>query len=608
MRVSILAIGLVCVASMALAEEPKSNDIVPSAEAPFEWQVVSTASRKMLEVQRETDPAVKADVPQFLQIVATKYPGQPVMYGAMSAAGGAMTGQGPAAPSPYQTMYHVTSASSFYNYNVSDDWKKMTAAKLSRPGQPPVDWQSPEVFEAWKVAVTDGQDIPADMTLPDSTGLMPLAWVSPDPRMVRPSSSNRLQGNDDFFAMCHLLALAPEWYADGLVNVHYDELNQTMIRPVSFDGMLSPLWVQRPPNQSAATGGDAVEALNKDAVRLSAMGPAQAYIVTPEMTKALKQAATEWPVNAYSEDLNKVAKGDDPAVTLLGQEQAGIVEEVRRSRRAADAAFREQTAPPPAVPSAAVVATAAPSARIAMTKLPLPTGQSNLASRQALTDEMIAWAKGNHIQNRGQRFPAERFREEAKRSPAAAQAIIEAATVLLRNSDDPAVLQMVAQLGPDTSYRPFYEALLDRLEGKKGHQLPDAPGLRTKTIRGDLMLRLSDHLPATDPKLSPRAHALLGHAGRHDIRLAMVLEAGRYDMLVATLGQAASSANLDPWIAARAALAIAREQPERLQEAIGRMAGLPAATRDRFMEAVRQAAPDWYATHESWVAQLFKPD
>ena len=172
MRVSILAIGLVCVASMALAEEPKSNDIVPSAEAPFEWQVVSTASRKMLEVQRETDPAVKADVPQFLQIVATKYPGQPVMYGAMSAAGGAMTGQGPAAPSPYQTMYHVTSASSFYNYNVSDDWKKMTAAKLSRPGQPPVDWQSPEVFEAWKVAVTDGQDIPADMTLPDSTGLL----------------------------------------------------------------------------------------------------------------------------------------------------------------------------------------------------------------------------------------------------------------------------------------------------------------------------------------------------------------------------------------------------------------------------------------------------
>ena len=607
MRVSILAIGLICLASMASAQEPKSTATVPGAEAAFEWQVVSTASRKMLEVQRETDTVVKADVPQFLQIVASKYPGKPLMYGAMSDAGGAMTGQGPAAPSAYRTMYHVTSASSFYNYNVSDDWKKMTAAKLSTPGQPPVDWQSPEVFEAWKVAVTNGQDIPADMTLPDSTGLLSLAWVSPDPRMVRPSSSNRLQGNDDFFAMCHLLALAPEWYADGLVNVHYDELNQTMIRPVSFDGMLSPLWVQRPPNQSAATGGGAVEALNKDAVRLSAMGPAQAYIVTPEMTKALKQAATEWPVDAYSEDLNKVAKGDDPAVTLLGQEQSSIVEEVRRSRRAADAAFREQTAPPSAVPSAAVVATAAPSTKIAMTKLPLPTGQSNLASREALTEEMVAWAKGNHIQNRGQRFPAERFREEAKQSPAAAQAIIEAATVLLRNSDDPAVLQLVAQLGPDTSYRPFYEALLDRLEAKR-HPLPDAPGLRTKTIRGDLMLRLSDHLPATDPQLSRRAHILLGHAGRDDIRLAMVLEAGRYDMLVATLGEAVSSANLDPWLAARVALAVAREQPERLQEATAQMARQPAATRDRFMQTVRQAAPDWYATHEHWVAQLFKPD
>ena len=122
------------------------------------------------------------------------------------------------------------------------------------------------------------------------------------------------------------------------------------------------------------------------------------------------------------------------------------------------------------------------------------------------------------------------------------------------------------------------------------------------------MLRLSDHLPATDPQLSRRAHILLGHAGRDDIRLAMVLEAGRYDMLVATLGEAASSANLDPWLAARVALAIAREQPERLQEAAAQMARQPAATRDRFMQTVRQAAPDWYATHEHWVAQLFKAD
>jgi len=113
MRTSILSVGLICLASMASAQEPKSAAMVPGAEAAFEWQVVSTASRKMLEVQRETDPAVRAEVPQFLQIVATKYPGKPVMYGAMSAAGGSMTGQGPAAPSPYQTMYHVTSASSF---------------------------------------------------------------------------------------------------------------------------------------------------------------------------------------------------------------------------------------------------------------------------------------------------------------------------------------------------------------------------------------------------------------------------------------------------------------------------------------------------------------
>jgi hypothetical protein len=35
---------------------------------------------------------------------------------------------------------------------------------------------------------------------------------------------------------------------------------------------------------------------------------------------------------------------------------------------------------------------------------------------------------------------------------------------------------------------------------------------------------------------------------------------------------------------------------------------MPVETRDRFMETVRQAVPDWYATHERWVAQLFNAD
>lgn len=577
-RCGLIALGALIALTAAAAAQP-----VPVADSPYEWEAVTTASRKMLEVQRETAPCVVNAVPQFLARLAPFYKDKPpVMYGAMEAAGQAMPGRGPQSTSSFATMYHVTSAVSFYKYNVSDNWKKYEAEKLSKQSGHPVDWQSPAVFAAWQDAVTDGKDIPEDMLMPKSIALRALSWVSPDTRMDIPSAASRDQGTADFFRLCHILSLAPEWYPAGLVNMSYPAKGTPLVRPVSFDGMLSPLWVQRPPDQHAATGGGAFEAFNKDEVRISGVGPLQAYMVTAKMSAALKASPS---VNAYSVDLTKVAHGADAATQRLGQEEASIVRQVRAARRAADAAFATVAPVPIPVPPAPACG-AAP-----VKKTMLPRGGSDYAWPKALRREMTAWAAGGFIENRGQRFPAERFARESAQSPTAARAIAAAAAALIRDSNNPAVLAMAAELGVETSYRPYYVALLDRLAGRP-RPLPAGPGIRTLTLKAELLLRLEDRLPALDPALFRRAMAMATRAQRPDIRLALLLDAHAGEALLPALAATARMRHFDPWLAARAGWAIAQRAPLSLHAAT---ASLPPHARHLFVSAAHAAADDRFA-------------
>lgn len=287
---------------------------------------------------------------------------------------------------------------------------------------------------------------------------------------------------------------------DGLVNMNYRALGTTLVRPVSFDGMLSPLWVQRAPDKPAATGGGAEEALNEKAVRLSGLTSMQAYIVTKGMSDTLKKSPS---VNDYAADLNNVAKGTDAFAPVLGAEQSKIVRAARAARGKADAEFAGL--PATAVP----VASAANCLRRVVSRagLTMPSGRSDYASVDTLAHEMEIWAAGGFVENRGQRFPAERFAREAAQSPEAAQAIVAAATALLRKSDDADVLDMVAQLGVETTYRPYYVALVERLAGKPT-ALPDGLGIRSLTVKGDLLMRLEDRLPSQDEALARRIAAL----------------------------------------------------------------------------------------------------
>lgn len=546
----------------------------------YELREVTASERKMDETQRETVPSVVASVKQFLTDTAGFYTPNDAaqygdaLYGGMNSAGAQMVGLGPADTYPFSQLYSVTGAQGFYQFNVSQPWKELEGEKIG------VDWNNPLVFAAWKDTVTTGGNIDSDMLEPTSVALPENSWLSPDSRMVISPPPSREQANTDFFKFCHVVSLAPEWYEDGLVRLNPPP-SGGFIRPVSFDGMTSPLWVQRPPDQHAATGGDALETLNATTIDLSSCLPVQAYIVTDLMTAALHASPS---VNIYSVDLAEAASGGTPENQWLGQEEISIVRQVRVARTQADEAFQNQTTAR-SLSAIRTLSTGLGGDEVTLPQNAVPRKRV-YSSVGELKTQMEAWAKGGLVEHRGQRFPAERFLEESKQSPETAEQIVKAAAELLAESSDPRVLVMVAQLGDNTSYRPFYEALLTRLETT----VPDARGIRSGTLREDLLRRLADRVPATDPNLSPRAHALLKRVGRQDIRLEMLHYSDPDKEIVDVLAEVCKSP-ANPWLIANAIAHIAATQPERLIEAAGYVSQQNEKVRALAYTEIRRAAP-----------------
>lgn len=566
---------------MAASETASAAQIPVGEPLRYELRDVTASERKMDETQRETDPAVVASVKQFVVDTAGFYtPADAAqygdaLYGAMNSAGAQMAGLGPVDSYPFTQLYSVTGANGFYTTNVSQRWKELEGARIG------VDWDSPLVFAAWKDAVTTGQNMDEDMLEPTSTALPVNSWLSPDSRMTIPAAPAREQANTDFFKFCHVVSLAPEWYADGLVRLNPLPAGGFK-RPVSFDGMTSPLWVQRPPDAHAATGGDALETLNATNIELSSCYPLQAYIVTDAMTAALQASPS---VNIYSVDLSKVSSGGTPEERQLAMEEISIVEQVRKARTEADKGFRSQSSGSNVFSALALSSNLGADTPV-MPRVPVPRMRS-YSSIAELKQQMEAWAKAGLVEHRGQRFPAERFQREAKASPEAARAIAEAATELLAESNDPRVLLMAAQLAGNTAYRPYYQAVIGRLE--KG--VPEAKGIRSGTLRDDLLARLTDRIPATDPEISIRAHALLRRAGRPDLLLAMLNYFDPKNEIVSVLGEVCQKP-ANPSLIANAAGHIAARDPERLLEAAGHLARQSEKTRALALAEIRRCAPE----------------
>jgi hypothetical protein len=550
-----------------------TTPVPPEEYLRYEFREVTASERKMDETQRETDPSVVASVKKFLTEAANSYTPSDApqygdaLYGAMNLAGASMAGLGPVDDYPFPLLASVTSAESFYQSNVSQVWKEFFAWKFG------VDWNNPLIFEVWKEMVT-GADIDPDMLEPASTALLPASWLSPDDRMLLPAPPTREDANTDFFTFCHVVSLAPEWYAQGLVRLNPPPTGG-FIRPVSFDGMTSPLWVQRPPDQHAATGGDAFETLNATLIELSSCLPVQPYILTEALTAALTASPS---VNIYSVDLAKVASGGTPENQLLGTQEISIVQQVRAARTEADRAFQNQ-------PNTVSLADSLGGDETVIPQNAVPRKRV-YGSIAELKEQMRAWAKAGLVEHRGQRFPAERFLKEAKQSPEIAEQIAQAAAELVSESDDPRVLLMAAQLGDNTPNRAFYQAVLRRLETS----LPLVHGIRFRTLRDDLLQRLADPVPATDPDFSARAHALLQREGRSDIRLQMLNHFDPGTESIEVLAQVCETP-ANPLLIANAIAHIATRQPERLLEAAGSVARQREKTRALAYTEIRRAAP-----------------
>jgi hypothetical protein len=171
-------------------------------------------------------------------------------------------------------------------------------------------------------------------------------WWSPSERLALGSSGSRYKGDRDYFTVCQIVSLAPDWYPWGLVGFNYPSANGAQLkRPEPYDGA-NPLWVQRPADHPARTGGGAREMLLGTAVTVADAGPVSAWIPTAEIVDALQKAPQ---VNDYADDLLLAWKNaqTQPAKRVAFW-QTTVVEQCRASRDKANRAFNRQAAGLPA--------------------------------------------------------------------------------------------------------------------------------------------------------------------------------------------------------------------------------------------------------------------
>ena len=489
--------------------------------------------RKMAELTRETVPAVVKQISPFINAMTAEYQkqqaGQKDPYQAMQDTAGQgppFKGIGGPPMTSFTTLSHVLSAKSFFDINLSVFWKNKTRHEMS-PGT-----TEAQLFIRWGQLVTNDSFIPfqmLDQTL-SSQASWGLSWWSPDQRTQLPSSGSQSQAQQDFFTLSKVLSLAPEWYSYGLVRINID-LNQLppakngVARPSTYDGSTSPLWVQHPATQPARTGGGALETLNATELFLSDLSKSspgvkfpqcQAYIIPATLTAALSNSPS---VNDYSQDPTLVSK--DP---ILGPEQKQIVAEVDQSRQTANTNFLTPPVTPAQIQNL-----------IKTFSLQAPSHET-MKTTEDWKRQMTNAAQRGLVQHPGQRFPHEQFQEILERKPETEANLIAAASELLKESNDPNVLNLVSSLQPKTRHSEYFCSILNCLENPKP-SLKKA-GISAKTIETQMHQRITEHEIAHDAKLAPRAHKILKDQKRYDLLLSMLCQHDPQDQKLSVLKDA----------------------------------------------------------------------
>ncbi len=307
------------------------------------------ATRKIKEFAKEHQGDAIAKFGEFWtklikEWAKSTHTGKDAVYTAMMTPAGDYLGLGQSeALDAWDTMYRVVSAADLYKHSVDKGIKDRIATKLRVATYDDKDLDSP-VFAQWaKDAGSGGAKISSRLF--DSGGRVSWekkGWWSPDDRYVKPAATDGIQGNKDFQDFCEVGALAPEWYPAGFVNCHMDTSKLSLVRPTVFDGMMSPLWVQQPKNEYAATGGGAIELISLNYVKLGDCKALFAHIVAPDVRKALERqnaknhelgnAGKENITNATTEDTSAIKGGKTPAEKKVAEMQGSVADKTAAER------------------------------------------------------------------------------------------------------------------------------------------------------------------------------------------------------------------------------------------------------------------------------------
>lgn len=327
-------------------EAPSASHCDIDARDVFEEMTVTSASRLVQAIQRAPEQ-IRAKAPQWLAASAAVYQNAPQtnLTDALYDGCGDFQALGDAPEESFEVLRHADGADSFYKYNVEPNWKITQAIALGYADPKPQDYElagSP-VYEAWAEMVGQAGKGLEDTLLPDSLingAGGSYGWWTPSDEVDIPSSPNRIDGNRDFFTIAQIVSLAPDWYPYGCLNFTWRvDAKAKLKRPEPFDGN-NPLWVQRPADQPARTGGQVDEVLVGDEIMVKQSDDIQVHLLTKEISAAILKAPG---VNTYAENLALLwcDVGNEQQREVASWQQT-IVSQCRSARQGADRDFDRQ--------------------------------------------------------------------------------------------------------------------------------------------------------------------------------------------------------------------------------------------------------------------------
>ena len=331
---------------------PSPQDTIQDA---FEQSTVSSASRMVQAVQR-APAAIQGLAAQWLAASSaalapppsSKTPPAPNLTAALYEGASAFQLQGQDPGQSFQRLWHALGADGFYKYNVDDSWKKVRAMKLgiADPDADPGSWKpvGSEVYQSWAEEIGSGGGAALRQSSYPSSNINGFSgaysWWTPAQAMQIPTSSSRDQGLGGYFQTCQVVSLAPDWYAWGTITVSWGVgPSPKLKRPEPFDGN-NPLWVQRPADRPARTGGEAIEVLLGDTLTLSETDQLSVHLVPNAVTDAIRATPA---LGAYAENLSVLSTvTDTPENRLAVFLKMTVVRQCRAARQGADALFDQQ--------------------------------------------------------------------------------------------------------------------------------------------------------------------------------------------------------------------------------------------------------------------------